>query len=153
MKTWKIIATVVVVGGIAAAIVGYTMYNKPHRNFEKLDAEFQLTADELYSAFAADEAAALEKFVGKEGKPIEITGTIEEISTANDQTQLMLAAEDAMMAGINAQLAAEYATDEEYIKAASDLQTGTAIDLKCRCVGYDDMFGEVKLDNCYILKN
>ncbi|MCB0616313.1 MAG: hypothetical protein KDC75_23500, partial [Phaeodactylibacter sp.] len=58
--------------------VGYFMYNKPHQNMEKAEADMTLESTALFSAFEANEAEANEKYLDK---VIKISGTVKEVNT------------------------------------------------------------------------
>ena len=151
MKIWKIILIIIVVGGIAGAVIGYSMWNKPHKNYEDADVDYELTANAMYDEFEAEEAASREKYVGK---VVAVNGTIEEMTESGDgTTNVIFSAENAMMGGINARLSSKYNEGAELNGKLASLSEGEAVTLKCRCVGYEkDLITEVKLDNCYIVE-
>ena len=151
MKALKIIGIIVVICAIIGAVVGYFIYNKPHKNYEKAEADFTLTANELYDAFNDNAADAGEMY---RDKVVQVTGTVDEISELQDSsTALIFGADNAMMGGINAKLSTDYFSDDEYRQELKKVNSGDQVSVKCRCVGFDqDLISEVKLDNCYIVK-
>lgn len=75
-KNWLLyglIALLILGGGGAAT--AYYMWNKPHDNVADQKADFKVSASELFSAFAQDEAAATAKYLGK---TIVVTGKVKE---------------------------------------------------------------------------
>lgn len=90
-------------------------------------AAFSVTAKEVSSAFASDEAGASKKYLDK---PIEIRGNVSRTAT-----------------GV-------VVVDEKAVCILKDstitATTGKAITLKGRVVGYDSLMEELKLDQCTI---
>ena len=123
-----LLAGLVVAGGIV-----YFVYNKPHRDVATEEAEYVLTADELFDEYEADEEAANAKYLDK---TVQVSGTISEVG-ANDARQsfVILAAENAMIGGVSATFQGEQSELEESIK----------VSLKCRCTG---KLMDVVLVNC-----
>ena len=134
MKIWKIILVLAIIGAIIGAAVAYYVYNKPHRDIAGEEAAYSVTANELYTAYEAEESAANEKYLDQ---VIEVRGTVEDIST-NDvgQPTIILSAEDAMLGGVSATMKA---TEE------LSVQAGDEVVLKCRCTG---MLMDVVLVDC-----
>lgn len=99
------------------------------------EAEYVLTADELFDEYEADEEAANAKYLDK---TVQVSGTISEIG-ANDagQSFVILAAENAMIGGVSATFQGEQ----------SDLAESLKVSLKCRCTG---KLMDVVLVNCTI---
>ncbi len=76
----KILAVVIIFGAIGA-YVGYTfVYNKAHTDFEKANADFSLTARQLFDNFRNNTETAGEKYIGK---VIEISGTLSNVEEAD----------------------------------------------------------------------
>ncbi len=57
--------------------IGYSVYNKPHKNIQSAVSDFTLSATELYSSFEENEKAANEKYLDK---TLQITGIIADVS-------------------------------------------------------------------------
>lgn len=140
-KTVKIALIVVVLGGIAAAIIGYKMYNKPHRDISQEDPDFTYTSDELYNDYSSDEEAANAKYLDK---VIQVSGPVEmvEINQGGD-INITLTAEEAMMGGVSATV------DSRFKSEAEAISNGDQVTLKCRCTG---MLMDVVLVDCSIVE-
>jgi hypothetical protein len=63
-KLLKIIGILAVVGILAAAYVWFFVYNKPHRDYEKASADYELDAGECYQQFVNGTPESNE-YVGK----------------------------------------------------------------------------------------
>lgn len=129
----KVLFIALVLGTIGAT-VAYFVYNKPHRDIASEDAAFSLTADELFDAFEADEAAANAKYLDQ---TVEVTGEVAEVSeNSAGQAVITISATNAMMGGVSATM------QEPGVVTISQGQTAT---VKCRCTGY---LMDVILINC-----
>jgi hypothetical protein len=123
-------------GLILAAGIAYYLYNKPHRDVASEQPAFELTADVLYDEYEADENTANAKYLDK---IVEVSGTVAEVGT-NDagQTNVIIAAENAMLGGVSATF------DETPSNAIVE---GQALTVKCRCTG---KLMDVVLVNCTV---
>jgi|SRR5690606_21814584 len=122
-----IFASFAVILIIAAGIYFY-LY-KDHRDIQAEKPRFELTAEKLITDFQENQSLANQNYLNQ---TIQIQGKIKEIS------------DSAMTLEPGVFCAFSEATDKNLI--------GQNIQLKCRCIGYDELFGEVKLDQCSILK-
>lgn len=125
---------------LAAAAIGaavaYYLYNKPHRDIASEDAAFSLTADELFDAFEADEAAANALYLDK---VVAVSGTVAEVTeNSAGQAVITITAANAMLGGVSA-------TMQE--AGTSAVKTGQTVTVKCRCTGY---LMDVILINCTV---
>lgn len=122
---------------IAAIIVGalvYRTYNKPHRDIATEDLSFSLTADELFDAFEADEAAANALYLDK---VVKVTGKVADVTeNSAGQAVITITATNAMLGGVSATL------QEGGMVNVSE---GDAVAVKCRCTGF---LMDVVLINC-----
>src|SRR5690606_5975761 len=94
-----------------------------HRDISQEEAAYRLTAENLTLGFQKDTEAANRKYLNQ---VIEVTGIVKEVT---DSTLLL-------EPGV-------FAVFKEPVVVP---QPGTRITLKGRCIGYDELFGEVKLD-------
>lgn len=70
---------ILVIAGLLAAIY---MYNKPQKNMQRQRADFNVTATDLQMEFQSDEAAAHQKYIGKN---VEVTGKIISVNIEEDK--------------------------------------------------------------------
>lgn len=75
--TLKRILLLILVLGLVGAAIGYVLWNKPHENMERSEAQAKLEATALFQEYNADEAAANSKYLGK---TIAVTGKVKESS-------------------------------------------------------------------------
>ena len=133
MKKKILIALIpIILIGTASA---FYMYNKPHKKVEKLKADWELDSEQLYAAYAEDEASADARYLGK---VVEVSGVIEAIEGVHPNLSLTLSAGDEMF-GVICQM------DRVYAEHRSDFKVGENVTLKGYCTGY---LMDVVVDRC-----
>lgn len=124
--------------------IAFYMYNKPHQNIAKSEAEYKVTATQLYRDFSTNETKANQKYLSAaSGKVIQVSGIIGQI--INDtHGGLTLVLKDPAMGdgGINCSIGSRD------IDKAKTLKIGNIVTLKGECTGYLDITGEVTLVKC-----
>ena len=131
MKKFLLIALAAAAIGIAVA---YYLYNKPHRDIASEEAAHTLTADALFDAYEADEAAANALYLDK---VVAVSGTVAEVTqNGAGQSVITLTAANAMMGGVSATM---------QDSGAISVTEGQSVTVKCRCTGY---LMDVILINC-----
>jgi len=132
MKNWIKILIGLAVVGMIAAFIGYKfVYNKPHPNFENMEADFKIGAKELYDAFKSDAAAAGQKY---NGKVVEISGAASNVEEVDSLVVAVFAFEDGMFGqeGIRVTMLPKF---NDAIKNYASVED---IVLKGFCSGYND---------------
>jgi len=137
----KKILIVLIAGLLIALGVGVYLWNKPHRTAEDEKPFATLSAATLVTEFTTDEAATWAKY---KDKVILISGEIQSVNVdASGNTQVVMKANDDMstvsvtlMNGAN----------------AAGHEPGTMIDVKGICNGFNDMFGEVQLNQGVVVE-
>ncbi|MBC2844395.1 OB-fold protein [Winogradskyella flava] len=130
MKRKKIIAllSIFVLILVAFFVYDYT-FNSKHRDIANEEATVVLSAVNLFNDFQKDEAVATTKYLDK---VIEIKGSVSAIEdnaiVLNNQIQV----------GFN-------------IGETPKLTNGTALTIKGRCVGYDELLEMVKIDQATVI--
>jgi len=128
MKKNKIIFILVFV-----LIVGYLIYSyvyKAHRDIASEKESFLVTADAIHDEFKADEQKANQKYLDK---TIDVYGKISSI----DSKEKTIVIDEKMFAVFKDALPA-------------DLKEHSEVKVKGRFIGYDDLLGELKMDQCAI---
>lgn len=116
------IVAILLLGGIA----WFAFLNVPKASSQGKTAEFTVPAAELFQAFEADETASNAKYIGK---IIDVSGTIEEITTDEQGAPVVLLAGGGDFGGVLCTLESSQA---EKIKAKS---FGDQITIKGVCTG------------------
>jgi hypothetical protein len=144
MKTWiKIISVLVFTGFIAAVLAFYFLYNKPHPDYEKMEADYTLTATDLYTAFTTNKTEGGKKY---NGKVIEIAGKLTKTEVTDTLTVCVFVFGKGMFGdeGIRCIMLPKYGVQ------AGKLPPGTDLKFKGYCTGFNDT--DVILDKCSIVK-
>ena len=118
--------------------VGYFMYNKPHQNMEKAEADMTLESTALFSAFEANEAEANEKYLDKVSK---ISGTVKEVNTDEEGNISLTLESGNELFGVICQM--DNLTKQE----KTDFKIGEQVTLKGICTG---MLMDVVLVRCVV---
>ena len=113
------------------AVVYYT-YNKPHRDFNKSPIQFKIESKKLISVYQNNSKEANSKYLDK---IILITGVITDF-----EKDIII-----LDNGIVCTLDSSQKIDDQ-------IYTGSEIAIKGRCIGYDDLFEEVRVDHSFIIK-
>jgi len=106
----------------------YFYVQKPHRNISSEKIEFNLSSDAILNEFLSNEPLALSRFLDK---TIVIYGTLTEIN------KNFLTLDDNI-----------YCKFDETIP---DIPLNTSLKIKGRCIGFDMLLEQIKLDQCSIL--
>ena len=108
-------------------------YNKPHKDFSGAQADITLEAKKLNEHYQNNLSNANLKFLDK---VLLVNGPVTKLNS------------NLVIIGGNIVCS----LDSSYI-----LDTGIKLDdkisVKGRCIGYDDLFGEVRIDHCFIMQN
>ena len=116
----------------AAVVVGYRMYNKPHRS-AATEKAVELTAMRLAADYEKDENTANKKYLGN---AVQVSGTVSEI-TLNQQNKPVIVLLGSDMSGVQCTLQ----TDVHGIKK------GDSVTIKGFCTGY---LTDVIMDRCIV---
>jgi len=126
-KRNRIIALVLVA---LSAFLAYQYIYQDHRNIETEKAEYTTTPQTIGDEFKLDALKSEKKYLNK---TIEVLGTITEVNT-NDIT-------------LNDMLFCQF---DNMINQS--IKINSKIKVKGRCIGYDDLLEQVKLDQCTVIK-
>ncbi len=114
-----------------AVLIGYNYIYKDHRDISEEIATHKIEAVNFSSEFAGNPEEAERKYLNK---IIEITGIVSEISSSEIT--------------LNNGVFCSFLETQNI----TNLSPGKQITIKGRCIGYDDLLEEIKLDQCTILK-
>jgi hypothetical protein len=144
MKTWlKVLLVLAVIGIVAAVLVYFFVYNKPHTDYEKAKPEMVLTASELYDAFINDIGSAQETY---NGKVLQISGVLDYVEDTDGRVFAIFAFGE----GIFGPEGVRCSMLENYIEKVKNIPTGTQITIKGFCSGFNDP--DVILDHCSVIE-
>lgn len=121
---------------LLAALVGYSLYNKPHRNASG-EAYVSIQAAELFNLFETNEAQANENYLDK---IIEVHGVVSAASVNQQGTKVLILESTDPMFGVSCTLA----------NTKIDFHPGDNVRLKGFCKGY---LSDVVLTDCVVVKH
>lgn len=118
------------VGGLVFGVMAYWQWNKPHRDAATEEAVYNFSDEELFTLFSSytDSANALLL-----DKVVAVSGTVE--SVEGDTLPLWI------LNGVVAE-----ASD-----ASGSISEGESVLIKGRITHFDDLFGEVRLDQATVV--
>jgi len=144
MNKWIKILSILVIIGILAAFAGYKfIYNKPHKDYEKAEADFKIDSKALFSAFTTNRVESEQKF---NGKVLEISGKISSIEEIDSLVILVFAIQEGMFGdeGIRCTMLSKF--NEKTV----GLVAGSQVRIKGYCTGYNDT--DIIMEKCSISK-
>ena len=126
-----ILAILAAIGGA----IGYSMYNKGHKDMASAAPGIQATAEQLFKEFSTDEAGANAKYMDK---VLEVSGVVKETIQEGGTTQINLVSGDDSF-GVMCEL------DPLAQHARKEIAAGESVKLKCMCTGINL---DVQLKRC-----
>jgi len=132
MNKWIKIGTVLALLAIIGGGLTYKyIYNKPHRDFEKAEADYFVSYREVFNAYNNNRSDADKMYTGK---VLEIEGILTGVETPDSLTILVFALTEGMFGeeGIRITML------PKYNEQAQALQTGDNIKVKGFCAGFND---------------
>ena len=124
----------VIVIAVIAGTYGFYLFNKKVPTLHHTKADFELTADDLFNAFDADENAALAKYGDK---VLSVSGEVVSVKMDEKQNNITLKADMAMAGGVNCSLN----------ERVENVKVGDTVKIKGRCQGF---LLDVILSNCNV---
>ena len=118
---------------IIGLIIIYNTYNKPHKNFNKSPFEVTIESKELISLYQDNTDNANARFLDK---ILLIKGNI-----TNIESDIII-----LDNGIVCTLDPSQVVTEE-------IHLNKNISVKGRCIGYDDLLEEIRIDHSFIMRN
>ena len=118
---------------IIGVVVVYLTYNKPHKDFNKSRSEFTIESKDLIEFYQNDADNANTSYLDK---ILLLTGVITDIGT-----NIII-----LDNGIVCTLDPSQIISEK-------INLGSKISIKGRCIGYDDLLEEIRIDHSFIIKH
>ncbi|MAZ93039.1 MAG: hypothetical protein P8N48_03330 [Bacteroidales bacterium] len=143
MKNW--IKVFILAGFVAMCVIAYVwifVYNKPHRNYEKAKADYELQAKDCYYHFSNGAESADITYTGK---VLEITGIPTYVEDMDTCSIIVFAYESGMFGdeGIRCSLLPKY-----YMQS-KEINNKEEITIKGYCTGYNET--DVIIEQCSLI--
>lgn len=124
-KYVRILIVILLLGG-AALFYGLKEYNRGHKDASKHDADFAISATELFQKFSTDENAANGMYLDK---TIEISGIVKSVDKDETGNYTIQLESGDMMSSVSCQMDTRHNADAEKVKA------GETVKIKGTCTG------------------
>ena len=129
--TWSLLRILIPLFIIGFTIIYFT-YNKPHKDFNKAPSQFTIESKKLISFYQNNSEDANTKYLDK---IILITGTI------TDLEENIIILDNGIVC-----------TLDPSQKIDDQIYMGSKISIKGRCIGYDDLLEEIRVDHSFVIK-
>ena len=133
MKKKKIIILISLLSFIAVSTTIYFIWNKPHKNYFNAPVDISIEGTKLNEYYQNDLTDANLKFLDK---ILLVSGPITKLNS------------NLVIIGGNIVCS----LDSSHVLDPS-IKLYDEISVRGRCIGYDDLFGEVRIDHCFIMQN
>ena len=118
---------------IVGLIIIYVIYNKPHKDFNKSPIETTIESIDLISFYQDNPDDSNTRFLDK---IILVIGTITDIE------ENIIILDNSIVCKLDP---SQIINDQ--------ININTEVSVKGRCIGYDDLLEEVRIDHCFIIKS
>ena len=132
-KTLRTIGLLCLLCIAIVAVIGYRLYNKPHRS-AATETAVVLTAVQLAGEYEKDEAASNKKYLGN---AVQVNGTVSDVSV-NQQNKPVIVLMGSDMSGVQCTLQDD----------AAGIKKGDSIVIKGFCTGF---LTDVIMDRCIVI--
>ena len=133
MKKKKIIILVSLLSFLAVSTTIYFIWNKPHKNYFNAPVDISIEGTKLNEYYQNDLMDANLKFLDK---ILLVSGPVTKLNS-----RLVIIGDNIVCS-----------LDSSHVLDTS-IKLYDEISVRGRCIGYDDLFGEVKIDHCFIIRN
>jgi len=129
--TWSLLRILTPLFIIGVTIIYFT-YNKPHKDFNRASSQFTIESKKLISLYQNSSEDANAKYLDK---IILITGII------TDFEENIIILDNGIVCSLDPSQ-----------KIDDQIYTGSKISIKGRCIGYDDLLEEIRVDHSFVIK-
>ena len=133
MKKKKIIILVSLLSFLAVSTTIYFIWNKPHKNYFNAPVDISIEGTKLNEYYQNDLMDANLKFLDK---ILLVSGPVTKLNS-----RLVI-----IGGNIVCSLDSSHVLD-------TSIKLYDEISVRGRCIGYDDLFEEVRIDHCFIMQN
>lgn len=124
----KKLLLILILFGFTSVVAFYFYSNKPHRNIQTEEARYKISATEFIKDFTSSQDSVFFKYLNK---TVIVYGKLSQFSSNS------LTIEENIFCTF---------TSTDYLPIIGEITY-----VKGRCIGYDDLLGEIKLDQCSIV--
>lgn len=144
---FRIILPLTLILGSIGAYYAYREYNRKAENVDKLEAEFELTTDELIQEFTENEKAATQKYAGK---VLQVEGQLKTTDEDDKGNYTVVLGNPVLPSSVRCSIDTLFSIEK------NNLQINIPITVKGICTGFNaDELGlgsDVLLNRCIIIQ-
>lgn len=140
-RIYKILIMMVLLAVVAGGSAYWYTFMQPHKNMQKANPDFKLTAKNIFTEFSENEKTANTKYLGK---VVELTGKVAEVKNENNQSAIVL---ENMLFGVSAYMDSSYCAANP--KVLQDINKGQTITIRGQC---DGMLNDVVISRAVIIE-
>jgi hypothetical protein len=143
MKAWvKVVCGLIFTGVLAVVLVYFFIYNKPHPNYETMDAAYSIAAEDLYKAYSSGKTEAGKKY---DGKVIAVSGKLTKVEVIDSLTICVFVFNQGMFGdeGLRCTMLPKFRDQ------AKNFYFDGEVKLKGYCTGFNDT--DIILEKCSIV--
>ena len=133
MKKKKIIILVSLLSFLAVSTTIYFIWNKPHKNYFNAPVDISIEGTKLNEYYQNDLMDSNLKFLDK---ILLVSGPVTKLNS-----RLVIIGDNIVCS-----------LDSSHVLDTS-IKLYDEISVRGRCIGYDDLFEEVRIDHCFIMQN
>jgi len=133
MKKKKIIILVSLLSFLVVSTTIYFIWNKPHKNYFNAPVDISIEGTKLNEYYQNDLMDANLKFLDK---ILLVSGPVTKLNS-----RLVIIGDNIVCS-----------LDSSHVLDTS-IKLYDEISVRGRCIGYDDLFEEVRIDHCFIMQN
>ncbi len=109
------------------------IFEKPHRDYLKEEAAISLSSSELFNEYQKNKNFSNDNYLNN---IVEVNGKVSLVEMGVSRSNILL--DNNIFCMFQMKISKEY-------------KEGDIIKIKGRCIGYDDIFSQVKIDQCSIV--
>lgn len=130
-------------GLIAGIFVYFFLFNKPHTDYSKAEADFEMRAVAVFEEFRTNPELASGKY---NGKVLSLTGELTAVEQPDSLTIAVFSYEEGMFGSEGVR----FTMLPEYAGSVVAVAPGSTITLKGLCTGYNET--DVIMEHCSVVK-
>ncbi|MFC0264366.1 OB-fold protein [Fontibacter flavus] len=123
-RTIKILVIIAVAGIIVAGVVGFYMFNMPHRDVQTAKTDITISSSLLTEEFLQNPNSANDKYLDEDGdsKILEVSGTVDRIETDYNDNIVILLKEPGNKVGVSCTFLSSVKSTASQIKVGQSVK-------------------------------
>lgn len=146
----KVIVTILSVLLIGGGLTALYLFNMPHRDVQKEEADYSIKASDVVNEYLSDANAANQKYLDESGdsKILEIRGMVHDISKDYNENVVVLLKAEGDKAGVSCTFSPETNANAEKLTVGSEVTIKGVIRSGASFDSDLDMYEDVIMEKC-----